>query len=144
MNSQVFRSRIDPLFAVLLFVPILGVCGLVLQKTLRSGQPVSVTALVTIALSLGFVVWIFAATSYRFTESQLLVQSGPFRTRVPVEKIRRVTRTRTVVSAPALSLQRLEITYDKGSTVVISPKDEAGFLAVLKTNAPDAELPSGA
>ena len=143
MDPQVFRSRIDPLLAALVFVPVLVACGVVLQRSVARGQPPSGVTLATLVLSVGLVAWIFTTTTYRFVEGVLLVQSGPMRVRVPVAQIRRVTRTRSVLSAPALSLQRLEIEYDKHSVVVISPQDEAGFLAALKVKAPSAELPTG-
>jgi hypothetical protein len=143
MDPQVFRSRIDPLLAALVFVPVLVVCGVVLQRAMARGQPPSGVTLATLVLSIGLVVWIFTTTSYRFVDRDLLVQSGPLRVRIPVAQIRRVTRTRSVLSAPALSLQRLEIEYDTHSVVVISPRDETGFLAALKVKVPSAELPSG-
>ena len=142
MDPQVFRSRIDPLLAALVIVPVLVACGVVLQRAAARGQPPSGVTLATLVLSVGLVAWIFTTTSYRFVDHDLLVQSGPMRVRVPVAQIRRVTRTRSVLSAPALSLQRLEIEYDTHRFVVISPKDEAGFLAALKVNAPSAELPT--
>lgn len=79
----------------------------------------------------------------RFMERDLLVQSGPMRVRVPLAKVHRVTSTRSVLCAPALSLQRLEISYDQHGTVVISPNDEPRFLAMLQERALSAELPAG-
>jgi len=59
----------------------------------------------------------------------------------PLRDIRRLTRTRGVLSAPALSLQRLEVQYGRHSAVMISPNDESGFLDALRSRAPQAELP---
>lgn len=141
MEPLEFRSRIDPLLAGLVFAPILGVIGLVVQRALVRGQSPSTVTVATLALSIGVIGWIFATTSYRFAERELVVTSGPLRVRVPFDKILRVTRTRSVLSAPALSLQRLEIVYEKHRTVVISPQDEARFLATLHERAPRADLP---
>ncbi len=141
MNPLEFRSRIDPLLAGLVVAPILGVIGLVVQRALVHGQSPSTVTVATLALSIGVIGWIFATTSYRFAEHELVVTSGPLRVRVPFDKILRVTRTRSVLSAPALSLQRLEIVYEKHRTVVISPQDEAKFLATLHERAPRADLP---
>jgi uncharacterized membrane protein YdbT with pleckstrin-like domain len=143
MDSLVFRSRIDPLLAGLVFAPILLVLGLMVQRLVVRGQWPGTVTLATLVLSIGIVGWIFATTSYRFAESELVVQSGPLRVRVPFAQVRRVTRTRSVLSAPALSLRRLEITYGSHSAVVISPEDEARFLATLRERSPDAELPAG-
>lgn len=143
MDQSVFRSRIDPLLVGLVFLPVLLVSGLMLQRAVARGQWPGPVTIATVALSVGLVGWIFATTKYRFTERELVVQSGPLRIRVPLAQIHRVTRTRSVLSAPALSLQRLEIIYEKHKVVVISPKDESEFLAMLQAKAPNAELPSG-
>ena len=143
MDPMEFRSRIDPILAGFVFVPILGVMGLVVQRALMRGQSPGIVTVATLALSIGVIAWIFATTSYRFAERELVVKSGPLRVRVPFDKILRVTRTRSVLSAPALSLQRLEIVYEKHRTVVISPQDEARFLATLRERAPSADFPAG-
>ena len=143
MDQLEFRSRIDPLLASLVFLPTLGVVGLVVYRALVRGQSPSAVTIATLALSIGVVGWIFTTTSYHFAARELVVKSGPLRVRVPFDAILRVTRTRSVLSAPALSLQRLEIVYEKHRTVVISPHDEQGFLASLRERAPMADLPVG-
>ncbi len=141
MHSPAFRSRIDPLLALLVFVPLLGVCGLVLQRVTTRPETAGIFTLIIIALSVVLMVWMFVSTTYRFKDSELVVKCGPFRRRVPVASIRRVTRTRTLQSAPALSLQRLEIAFGSHETVIISPKDEVGFLAALQARVPTVQLP---
>ena len=84
--------------------------------------------------------WVFLDTTYHITSRDLVVRSGPLRITVPLADIRQVRRTRSVLSAPALSLRRLEVGYGKGSQVVISPADEAGFLAALRERASGFEL----
>jgi Bacterial PH domain len=110
MDPLVFRSRIDPLLAAFVVVPIGGVIGLVVQRVIVRGQSPSAVTVGALVLSIGLVAWIFATTSYRFTERELVVQSGPLRVRVPFDTIRRVTRTRSFLSAPALSHIRRTIT----------------------------------
>ena len=143
MDSLEFRSRIDPLLASMVLLPMLGVIGLVVHRVFVRGQSLSVVTIATLALSIAVVGWIFATTSYHFAARELVVKSGPLRVRVPFDTILRVTRTRNVLSAPALSLRRLEIVYKRNRTVVISPHDEQGFLAALRARAPRAELPVG-
>jgi hypothetical protein len=143
VDAVTFRSRIDLGLAALIFGPLIAACGLVLQRAVARGQIPSMITVGTLAASIGLVAWIFATTAYRLTERELLVTSGPLRVRVPLAEIRRVTRTHSLLSAPALSLQRLEIAYATHGLVVISPKDEAAFLATLKAKAPGVELPGG-
>jgi hypothetical protein len=97
MDLLVFRSRIDPLLAAFVVVPIGGVIGLVVQRVIVRGQSPSAVTVGALVLSIGLVAWIFATTSYRFTERELVVQSGPLRVRVAFDTIRRITRTRSVL-----------------------------------------------
>jgi len=62
----------------------------------------------------------------------LLVRSGPFRWRVPIADIVRITPTTNALSSPALSLDRLRIEYGRGSAIMISPRDKDQFLRDLE------------
>ena len=132
MDTLVFRSRVDPLLASITFGPLATAGAVVVRQALVAHRVPSPVVLVTLGLSLGLLAWIFLDTAYRITSTELLVRSGPLRITVPLSEIRRVRRTRSVLSAPALSLRRLEVAYARGSAVVISPADEAGFLAALR------------
>ncbi len=141
MSTLTFRSRVDPLLAALIFVPMALGFAMLIARAFSNNKSLGIVAPIVFGFAIGLVVWIYADTSYRITDTDLLVRSGPLRVSVPLAQIRRVTRTRSVLSAPALSMNRLEITYAKAGVVVISPKDDAGFLAALKERAPGAELP---
>ncbi len=96
--------------------------------------------LLIIGLTTAFVAWIFVDTSYRVTATEMFVRSGPLRVTVPLAKIRRVRRSNSLLSAPALSLRRLEVMYGNGESVLISPADEERFFDALRKRAPDADL----
>lgn len=52
-------------------------------------------------------------------------------TKKEIDQIKSVHRTTTLLSSPALSIDRLAITFANGNTLVISPKDREGFEAAL-------------
>lgn len=60
--------------------------------------------------------------------------------KIPVEKIRKINETTDILSAPAFSLYRLEIIYNKFDSVLISPKDKKGFIVHLKELKPTIEV----
>lgn len=68
---------------------------------------------------------------YLIGERELVVQSGFLRVKIPYESIRSVEPSRSSLSSPALSLDRLAIAYEKG-TVLVSPADRYGFLSDLQ------------
>ena len=76
--------------------------------------------------------WILYGTSYTLTEETLLIRCGPFRNRVPVSAIQEVTPSRSPMSSPACSLDRLHIQY-RGSRhgILVSPSDKQSFLQDL-------------
>ncbi|HMO81642.1 MAG TPA: PH domain-containing protein [Pyrinomonadaceae bacterium] len=87
---------------------------------------------VPVILIFGFVIWIFSSTYYVIGERDIVVRSGPFRWRIPIDEIEDIQPTRNPLSSAALSLDRLNITYSGGRWMMISPKDKEGFLAELE------------
>jgi hypothetical protein len=91
-------------------------------------------------LALGFAVvvgvvlpaWMLLATDYRVERDDCRVRSGPFRWTIPVSEIQSVRPTRNPRSSPALSLDRLEITYGGGRRLLVSPLDKDGFLSAIE------------
>lgn len=123
-----FRSAVGWTFKI----PALGVgFGLILSQV-YGFNPV---ALVALGFSFALIAWLYASTAYTVTDEGLRVQSGPLYSRIDARLIERVRPTRTILSAPALSLDRLEISGGFGS-VVVSPADKVGFVRALKKVAP--------
>jgi hypothetical protein len=141
-NTLRFRSKIDWWLALLLggavlsFPVIFGFTDsgrAALQKDLVG---ILATGLVPVLL----VAWMFFDTGYDVTLTGLRVRCGPIRRAVPLDKISRICATRSIMSAPALSLDRLEVSYNRFDTVVISPADKRGFLAAVVGRAPQVTL----
>jgi hypothetical protein len=85
----------------------------------------AVVMLVIAALTL----WVMYGTFYLVDESTLIVRSGPFRYRVRLADIVAVTPSNSPLSSPAMSLDRLKISYGSPQKdLLVSPKDRAGFL----------------
>jgi Bacterial PH domain len=89
-----------------------------------------------------FMAWLQASAAYTVTDRGVLVQSGPLRRWVDARLVERVRPTRTILSAPALSGNRLEISGRFG-VVVVSPHDQAGFVRALRQTAPQMRLEGG-
>ncbi len=78
----------------------------------------------------GFMLWILYGTFYRLTATHLLVRSGPFRYAIPLAEIRSVAPTRSPLSGPACSLDRLQVDAG-GTSILISPAAKQEFLRDL-------------
>ncbi|MBI5069393.1 MAG: PH domain-containing protein [Deltaproteobacteria bacterium] len=135
METFTFRSRVDAwLVAVTLGVPV-AVLAFVLWRFPPQGSAHAVVA-AAVLIPLGLPLWLLASTRYQLSDDTLRIASGPFRWTVPIAEIQAIRPTRNPLSSPALSLQRLEIRYGPGRTVLISPADQDGFLRALETRRP--------
>lgn len=85
------------------------------------------------------IVWMWFFTGYTITDKDLAVRCGPVAFKIGLGKIRKVRRSRHPLSAPALSLDRLDVEYEDGYTF-ISPADVEVFLKVLQERCPQADI----
>ena len=139
-TSPRFRSRIDAIVGVILAVPS-AVLAWQLVAQARDGRDSRTVPLAIFVITTAVVLWLVLDTSYRITDTDLVIRGGPLRERVPLQSISRVRRSHTLIAAPALSLRRLEIHFGTGRIAVISPERETEFLALLHARVPGAELP---
>lgn len=139
-GSSTFPSKIDTWFAVVLIIGMLAVLLGVGASWPHTTMLADITGQVaTLLLGVGLPLWILAATDYRLVGNELLIRSGPMRWRIPLQDIRRVEPSRSWLSSPALSLQRLRIHYGKSGKVLVSPKDPEGFIQALRRINPQIE-----
>lgn len=131
MRGTEFRSAVDGwLWAVFGISTTVSIAALVPVFALRVPWGWAF-ALVTLGLGVGLPLWLFRSTAYVVDDTTLRIRSGPFRWSVPLAEIREVRPSRSPLSSPALSLDRLEIRYGRGSAILVSPADRAGFLAAI-------------
>lgn len=126
-----FRSKVDT-WLVLLVVATgaMAIASCFPMIRIGSGGALAIAAGL-VALVVGFPAWLLAATHYTFEEEALGIRSGPFRWTIPYSDISDVKPSRSVLSSPALSLDRLRIEY-AGKSILISPVDRASFVQELE------------
>jgi hypothetical protein len=123
--KQTFRSKIGPEIVI----PIGLILGGVLVFMLILGVWLGV---IVIAIVLAFVIHLFATTYYTIDGAELKVRSGfLIHITIDINTITKIVPTRSILSAPAVSLDRLEVFYNKYDSVVVSPEDKEGFIAGL-------------
>src|ERR1051326_3486295 len=90
---------------------------------------------IVIAVIIAFNTWLFRNTDYRIENETLHIRSAFIRWNVPIRDIVSVVPTRSALSSPALSLDRLQITWRKSGgegIILVSPEDQRGFLEALR------------
>jgi len=129
---MIYRSAVDWWFYAVVF----GVAAATIPTMVplfASGRLTHVLiALFVLLTACMLPLWLLASTYYRIDASALMVRSGPFRWTVPLNEIRSVQPSRSVMSSPALSLDRIRIDYGDGRVLLVSPKDREAFLAAIE------------
>jgi hypothetical protein len=129
MTSAKFPSKVDSWLAVALLAGV----AIALIGFLVAGRVLPwPIAIFILALGCVLPVWLLVSTGYTLTDDHLVVKAGPFRWRVPIREIKSVTPTRSALSSPALSLDRLRIEYGDSKSIMVSPGNREDFLRELE------------
>jgi hypothetical protein len=125
--KETYRSKIG----LEIVIPMGIIIGAVLVLMLVLGVWQGVLGIV---IMLAFVVHLFVSTYYTIDGDKLNVRCGfLINSTIDIATITKITPTNNMLSSPALSLDRLEVFYNKYDSVIISPGDKAGFIARLKS-----------
>ena len=78
---------------------------------------------------------------YSIDGQSLRVQCGPFPyPKMQIQDIVSIRKTRSILSSPALSLDRIAVTSRKGRFLIISPKDRVAFIQAILAINPDVKV----
>jgi hypothetical protein len=127
-GASIHSSKVDTWLILVAALAAGASVGVAVALLREGGVPVVVMVPVVVVLGTGLPLWTLFGTCYELTPGRLRIRCGPFRWTVPLNEIRAVTPTSNPLSSPALSLDRLRIDYGRGSSVMISPRDQARFL----------------
>ena len=137
MINIVFTSKIDFWLAFLILGSSLLLILVPLWEWIYNDISIRRMAFIsflTVPIALLLLV-LFFNIKYTLTDDALLVKNGFFTQSIPLEDITHINPTNSMLSAPALSLDRIEIRY-KGDGIVISPKDKDGFYHAVQERVP--------
>lgn len=88
-----------------------------------------------------FIAHMFRTTFYTIENEKLQIKSGfLINFSVDIQQIKKISETNSLMSAPAISFDRIEILYNKFDTVVISPKDKKKFIEAIQKINPEVEV----
>lgn len=132
-----FASKVDAWLIVLLLASMLAsLVGMVVIAGQSAWPFMWLLLLVLGGVGVGLPLWLLLATDYKVDQRDLRIRCGPVRQRIPVADIRSVAPSRSLLSSPALSLDRLCIRYGRTGKVqgevLVSPKDKQAFVQALQ------------
>jgi membrane protein YdbS with pleckstrin-like domain len=131
MTPKRFKSKIDRwLLFLLVAIMVFEVVVMSIVAT-QVNSPREATIMIVAALAIVVLIGsMLVGTHYTVSGNTLRVACGPFRWKVPIDAIQSVEATRSPLSSPALSLDRLLIHYGN-RRIMVSPSDKAGFLKAI-------------
>lgn len=81
-----------------------------------------------------FILYLAHRTKYTISNGKLDIKCGfLYHRNLEISRIKSIAKTSSLLSAPAASLDRIEIKYDQRGIVVISPIDKEAFAKDLLT-----------
>ena len=137
-----FPSRVDswlvaigPLVGLAAVTVVAGV-GVPFVLNIGATPPGLALLAVVLAFTLVLPIWLVLDTNYTLTADELRIRSGPFRWRIALSEVREVSPSRSWMSSPALSLDRLCIRYGPGRSILVSPREKQRFIGALRERCP--------
>ncbi len=91
-------------------------------------------------LTIGFLIWIWFGTGYRIENKTINIQNGPFKWKVTIEEINSISKRKSLLATPALSVDRLVLQHGKYNDMLLSPKNECEFIKLLLAKNPHIQL----
>ncbi|WP_273565907.1 PH domain-containing protein [Maribacter halichondriae] len=132
-----YRSKIGIGIFIFLVLVLGGTTLQLITKEVWLGVVINV-------LVIAFVAHLFLNTSYIVDGNVLVVKSSFIvHKSIDIRSITTISETNNPISAPAASLDRLEISYgslDNLNSIFISPKDKVGFINHLQKINPNIKI----
>ena len=86
----------------------------------------------------GLILHLFFNTTYKIEKEKLHIKCGFFKYKpVTIKEMKKVSKSSNIISSPAASFDRIEITYGKFEELIISPKHKTKFVEDLQKVNPE-------
>jgi len=135
-NNRIYKSKVD-LWLMLIVVVAFGAQVLAgIHSFLTEGlyHPATLTLFISSLFFAGVMLGLAYPVTYEITQTELIIRSGLTKTIIQLESIESIKPSRSPLSSPAWSLDRLHINYkrkNKRAYILISPDDKSAFLNEL-------------
>jgi hypothetical protein len=130
---KIYKSKIDWWLGIVFVYPLfLGIQSIVEGKWIGF----------LIFFGVLFFIWFISkTTSYTIKEDELQVKSMFLvNQKIDISKIRKIDKSNSVLSSPALSFDRIVIRFNKYDDIYISPKQKVEFVEELLSINPSIQV----
>ena len=118
----------------LLIVVFLVFFGSLVPTFISAGFNGNTTILfLAVVVLFGFISHMFFNTTYKIEKGKLYIKCGFFNYNpVNIGEMKKVSKSSNIISSPAASFDRIEITYGKFEELIISPRHKTKFVEDLQ------------
>lgn len=138
-----FPSKVDAWLGILLAALLLLAIGVAVSLQLSGSTGDAIVGWISLAAVVALYAIVVWPVRYDLGDDALVVRFGLMKTSVPYQSIRGVKPSRSIIAAPALSMDRLAIDTGRALPLLVSPADRAGFIDALASRVPNLERGEG-
>lgn len=132
---KIYKSKQDLWLMLIIYISsLISLCASVYVLTVELSVTTVLISVLIFSVGGLMQVWLVFSLRYKIDDTFLRISCGPFKWQIEISSIQSVVPTTDMISSPALSLDRLLITYGSGKVVLVSPEDKEGFLGSLGIN----------
>ncbi|WP_095497931.1 PH domain-containing protein [Paraferrimonas haliotis] len=128
---MIFYSKMD-WWLSLIMVATICICSYSVYTAFfrESAPPSWFTIGLIVIVGIFLPISILSSTKYQVDGNMLSINSGPFSWKVEISSIKSIRKTRSIISSPALSLDRIELQHSNG-IILVSPSNKDEFVKAL-------------
>ncbi|WP_339227889.1 PH domain-containing protein [Oceanobacillus sp. FSL K6-2867] len=128
-----FPSKRDKWLTIVIW----GIALLGFMTPLIKAQLMSAFIMLLLGL---FLLWFWFKTGYKIEDEKIKIHYGPIRQTIKINEIKVIIKSKAPLTAPALSMDRIQIRCGKYDIFSISPENQDRFLEILTYMNPDISL----
>ena len=134
-----YKSKVSYGLLIAVFLIMFGPLMFKLSDYTLNTQRILGISLLIITFAL--ILHMFLTTLYTIDNNRLKIKSGFFSYKpIEISEIKRITKTKNIISSPAASFDRIEIQYGKFKSIILSPKDKLNFCKDLNEQNPEIKI----
>lgn len=125
--KKTFKSKVDPFILVALIIVLLGTEIFMIINKILTGE-------IVVALIAAFAIYLYIETLYTVTgDHKLKIKSGfLYHKEIYIKSINKLRSVKDHRAWPALSSDRLEISYNRYGKIIVSPNKKTEFIKELR------------
>ncbi len=133
---MIYYSKVSYTLLIIVFIVFFGP---LIPNYINDGFSSNIVLITSVLFILyGFILHMFFNTIYTIDDERLHIKCGFFRyNSINIMEMKKISKSSNIISSPAASFDRIEITYGKYDELLISPKHKIKFVEDLQNINPE-------